>query len=265
MFSWGRSYSRFRDVKFKLKYSVSVRNGSYILDLDLALLPVSIKPIVRVYISSGYSYALLRVKKVGYGVRTQCNGGILEFKRILEDKVCNRYSRRITMKLEGLECTFHIKAGTFKFVSGSFIVVEAELERRLKSFATIPIVFMPILDTVSEVVYSKDDTIVKVTVNRKETIINAQLLRGKQYSNVEVGVLYSINATFRENKSFKRKIRIPLTKLKLTKGRANVVLDFEELTQKLINKTTFNPQKTVKTINRANTTYSLLCMFCHEK
>lgn len=246
MFSWGRGYSRFRDVKFRLKYSVSVRDGVYILDLDLALLPVSIKPIVRVYISSGYSYALLRVRKVGSGVRVLYNGGILEFKRILEDKVYDGYSRRITIELKSLECTSHIKAGTFKFVSGSFIVVEVELERGLKSFAAAPIVFMPILDIGGEVAYSKDDITVKVTVNRKETIINAQLLRGKQYSNVRVGVLYSINATFREGKSFRKEIKIPLTKLKLTNGRAHVVLDFEKLAQKLVNKITFNPRKPLK-------------------
>jgi len=58
----GRSYyNRFRNVKFRLKYNVSVGDGFYILDLDLAaLLPVSIKPVVRMDISSGYSYALLR-------------------------------------------------------------------------------------------------------------------------------------------------------------------------------------------------------------
>lgn len=248
MLSWRRGFGELKGARFDLKYVVKVKNGKYFLDLKLSSISTGNVSKVKVFISTAYSYALVKPKF--RGVRILCNGGVVGFEKVFEDIVYEGYSRSVSIELKTLEPTSHINLKLFKFVSGSFIVFEAETVRGVKGYAAAPLVFTPILN-VSESSTSIGDIALKVTVGSRVATVNAWLTGVEGYSTAEVGISYLINATFKEGVHYRREVKIPLVKVKQLSKSISVNLDFKHLAKKFIGKVVAKPKKPLKPLVEA--------------
>lgn len=233
-----RILGELRNAGFKIEYVVKSAGKGYSLDINISAVTLRRSSRIRLIFSTGYSYALIKHDLLGRTPRTLSGGRVFEKKTVLEDTAVEGYNRWVSISPRELICTSFIGGDGFRFVSGSFIVLEADFGERTKGYAVIPIIFSPIADTMGEKGIGKKSVSGKIRVGERDVVIDASIARYmKNISSIEAGITYHINIVFDEKNIYRKEINIPLAKTKPLDKRVTIRIDFENALPKIMRKT----------------------------
>ncbi len=232
-----RVLEELRDTRFKIEYIVKSAGRGYFLDINVSTVSLRQSGRIRLLFFTGCSYALVKPDFLRRTTRVLSGGKIFEEETILEDTVVEGYNRPVSIGPRGLICASYIGGGGFRFVAGSFIVLEVDLGRKARGHAVVPIIFSPV-DAIGERGVKKKGVSGKITIGEKDVVIDTVFAHYmKDLSSVETGIMYHINIVFDEKNIYRKEITIPLAKTKPLDKRVTVKIDFENALPKIMRKT----------------------------
>lgn len=239
MLSLGREQVReLAGARFRLGYEVRAGEGGYVVELRLSADALGRVGRVRLSLVTARSYARL---KTGYrSARVLRGGEVLEAQLVADDAVAEGYAKRVTVRPGRLECVSHLRAGTFTFVAGTFAVLEAEAGRA-KGYATVPLVFAPVLEAGTEASLAEGDVVARVEVGEERATVEAWLPRAEGYRAAEVGVAYLVDVGFAGGEQFRKEILVPLAKARVSGGSVRAEVDAVRALPKLARATKSKP------------------------